>query len=210
MVQAQIAGPRHVELARQHLVENLFHVARAFLGGAELRVGEPDAAHAVLPVQHLDLARHLGGIAIALAMALDLVVKAEMALERAAALGMHADRAVQIGGEIRKDRGDVREVHRGQRLQIECLGTFAMGDLARVVLVPDVPGRRGESVHDREHGVLAFARHHHRVGRAMRAPPSRRRSIPRCRRRRCGCPAAAGEPDGNSRNWRAGRRYSRR
>ena len=139
----------------------------AFPRRAELRVGEPDALDAVALVQRLDFLGDLIGVAVALAVALDLVVEAEMALERAAALGVHADVAVQVVPEGGKNRFDIAEIDRGQPGQLEGLAAVAVADRAARVLVEEFSPRRDETVDDRQHGVLALADDDHGVGRAF-------------------------------------------
>ena len=139
----------------------------ALFGRAELRVGEPDALDAVALVQRLDLLGDFDRIAVALMRALDLVVEAEMALERAAALGVHADVVAQIVAKVGKDRFDVGEIDRRKLAQIEGFGARAMLDATGMVLVEKLADRLGEAIDDGQHGVLAFADDDHRVGRTF-------------------------------------------
>ena len=90
----------------------------ALLGRAKLGIGKPDVLDAVVLAERLDLLRDLGRLAITLVFPLDLVVEAEMALQRAAALGVDADIAVEVVAKVREDRVDVREVDGREPAQI--------------------------------------------------------------------------------------------
>src|SRR5436309_6579118 len=152
---ADVAGPPDLRAPSDDSLPDLGALGVGGCAGDELGVGEPEPARAPLAIVLRDVVYDPRGRAIPDGLAFQVGVETEGAVVRAPALALYPDAIVRVGGVLREDLRDIREVH-GQVVETGVALSGAGDGLA--VLACDEPLAVEWFAFDHfQHGLFALA-----------------------------------------------------